>query len=69
MEQWLRQRLKAGVGYDQLVRELLTQPTSGNPGLPCPRRPGRRLLGRILPGQRVPARTRPSTARLFLGGR
>src|SRR5262245_5927360 len=34
MEQWLRQRLKADVGYDQLVRELLTQTTGGNPGVP-----------------------------------
>lgn len=32
LEQWLRQRLKSGAGYDQLVRELLTQTTTGNPG-------------------------------------
>jgi hypothetical protein len=28
---WLRQRLKANVGYDRLVRDLLTQPTGGIP--------------------------------------
>src|SRR5690242_13585370 len=33
MEAWLRQRLKAGAGYDQLVRDLLTQQTAGNPGI------------------------------------
>src|SRR5262245_64032987 len=36
LEQWLRQRLKAGVGYDQLVRDLLTQQTGGNPGIAVP---------------------------------
>src|SRR5262245_60251135 len=34
LEQWLRQRLKANVGYDQIVRDLLTQQTAGNQGLP-----------------------------------
>src|SRR5206468_6896313 len=29
---WLRERLKANVGYDQLVRDLLTQPLAGNQG-------------------------------------
>jgi hypothetical protein len=30
LETWLRKRLKANVGYDRLVRELLTQPLGGN---------------------------------------
>jgi hypothetical protein len=30
LETWLRHRLKANIGYDQLVRELLTQPVNGN---------------------------------------
>jgi hypothetical protein len=69
LEQWLRQRLKGGAGYDQLVRELLTQPTAGNPGLPV-------AIG--TPGDASPVaffqanEFRPenlagSTARLFLG--
>jgi hypothetical protein len=32
LEAWLRQRLKGNLGYDRLVRELLTQPIAGNPG-------------------------------------
>src|SRR5262249_50414699 len=32
LETWLRHRLKANVGYDQLVRELLTQSIGGNRG-------------------------------------
>src|SRR5262245_31377627 len=31
LEAWLRQRLKAGVGYDQIVRDLLTQQIAGVP--------------------------------------
>src|SRR5262245_4748578 len=29
LDAWLRQRIKANVGYDRLVRELLTQPGNG----------------------------------------
>jgi hypothetical protein len=32
LESWLGNRLKANVGYDRLVRELLTQPLGGNQG-------------------------------------
>src|SRR4051812_4308157 len=32
LEAWLRQRLRANVGYDRLVRELLTQPLAGDGG-------------------------------------
>jgi hypothetical protein len=32
LEAWLRERLRANVGYDRLVRELLTQPSGGNQG-------------------------------------
>lgn len=43
-EAWLRQRLRAGVGYDQLVRELLTVPlaaarSEAEPVLRDPERP------------------------------
>jgi hypothetical protein len=31
LEAWLRKRIKANIGYDQLVRELLTQPAGGAP--------------------------------------
>ena len=31
LDTWLQQRLKANIGYDRLVRELLTQP-GGNQG-------------------------------------
>jgi len=34
LEAWLRQRVKAGVGYDQIVRDLLTQQTAGGPAAP-----------------------------------
>lgn len=43
-EAWLRQQLRAGIGYDQLVRELLTvpiasQPAQAEPVLRDPERP------------------------------
>ena len=31
LEAWLRQRIKADVGYDRIVRDLLTQQTTGGP--------------------------------------
>jgi hypothetical protein len=31
LETWLRHRLRANIGYDRLVRELLTQPVGGTP--------------------------------------
>jgi hypothetical protein len=35
LEAWLRLRLRAGAGYDQIVRDLLTQQAAGNQGLPA----------------------------------
>src|SRR5262245_35650748 len=32
LQTWLRLRLRANVGYDRLVRDLLTQPLGPNPG-------------------------------------
>jgi hypothetical protein len=32
LEVWLRSRLRANVGYDRMVRDLLTQPAAGNQG-------------------------------------
>jgi hypothetical protein len=65
LELWLRQRLKANVGYDQLVRDLLTQP-------PGPANPG---IGPIdgtasafyQANEFRPENLAGSTARLFLG--
>jgi hypothetical protein len=65
LEIWLRQRLKANVGYDQLVRDLLTQePGNGN------QRTGS-LDGTAsafyLANEFQPENLAGSTARLFLG--
>jgi hypothetical protein len=69
LEAWLRQRLKAGVGYDQIVRELLTQQTAATP-------PGLVLAGGPPEGspaaffqanENKPENLAGSTARLFLG--
>jgi hypothetical protein len=64
LEAWLRQRLRTNVGYDRLVRELLTQTFDGNGG------PGR---GEGSPAvfyqanEFKPENLAGSTARLFLG--
>jgi hypothetical protein len=72
LEAWLRRRIKAGVGYDQIVRDLLTQQTPGNQGLP----PGLVLGGGPPEGspaaffqanENRPENLAGSTARLFLG--
>ena len=34
LEEWLRQRLKANIGFDRMVRELLTEPAAGNQPFP-----------------------------------
>jgi hypothetical protein len=63
LEQWLRQRLKANLGYDQLVRDLLTQ----EPVF----RPAGRMDGTAsafyLANDFQPESLAASTARLFLG--
>jgi hypothetical protein len=69
LEQWLRQQLKAGVGYDQLVRALLTQTTAVTPGVitgigdagaPTP-------IAFFQANEFRPENFAGSTARLFLG--
>ena len=65
LEQWLRQALKANVGYDQLVRDLLThQPGPANLGIgggdPSP-------SAFYLANESRPENLAGSTARLFLG--
>jgi hypothetical protein len=64
LEAWLRQRLKANVGYDRLVRELLTQPLGGNQN-PEPQE------GSAAPfydaNERKPENLAGAAARLFLG--
>src|SRR5262249_25804796 len=64
LEFWLRQRLKANVGYDQMVRDLLTQQVGpGNPGFGS-------LDGTasafFLSNENRPENLAGSTARLFL---
>jgi uncharacterized protein DUF1549/uncharacterized protein DUF1553 len=65
LDAWLRQRLAANVGYDQLVRELLTQPVGGNQA------PGRATGGSAgafyQANENKPENLAGSTARLFLG--
>jgi hypothetical protein len=57
LERWLRQRLQANVGYDQLVRDLLTQDINlANPGLAF-----------FLANEFRPEDLAGTTARLFLG--
>jgi hypothetical protein len=60
LETWLRQRFKANIGYDQLVRELLTQPSGGTPAL------GSATVF-YQANENKPENLAGSTARLFLG--
>ncbi|HKB41309.1 MAG TPA: DUF1553 domain-containing protein [Gemmataceae bacterium] len=62
LETWLRQRIKAKIGYDRLVRELLTQP--GNQGVG----PGQGSAAVFYQAnENKPENLAGSTARLFLG--
>jgi hypothetical protein len=56
LETWLRGRLEANVGYDRLVRELLTQPTTGGSAQVF-----------YQANESKPENLAGSTARLFLG--
>jgi hypothetical protein len=64
LETWLRQRLKANVGYDHLVRELLTQPIGGNWD-----QTGGSVAVYYQANELKPENLAGSTARLFLGVR
>ncbi len=57
MENWLREKLKANVGYDKMVRELLTMP-AGNPSGPGVFYQANEFKAENLAG---------TTSRLFLG--
>jgi hypothetical protein len=65
LEVWLRQRLRSNVGYDQIVRDLLTlDPISGNlDGSPYDGSPAAFYQANDLQPENLAA----STARLFLG--
>jgi hypothetical protein len=63
LENWLRQRLKANAGYDQIVRDLLTQPLGGGDG--GPRESSAAVFFQA--NERKPENLAGSTARLFLG--
>lgn len=68
LEQWLRQQLKAGVGYDRLVRELLAQQTAGNQGIAFPRDASAASPAAFFVANEFrPENLAGSTARLFLG--
>ncbi len=63
LEVWLRQRLKANIGYDQMVRELLTQELVGRPtGSGTGTAAAFYLANDLLPESLA-----ATTARLFLG--
>jgi hypothetical protein len=64
LEAWLAQRLKSNIGYDQLVRELLTQPTAGNQPLGAA---GESTAAFFQANEFRPENLAGSTARLFLG--
>src|SRR5262245_59547802 len=63
LEAWLRQRLKANVGYDRLVTELLTQPGNNQGGGPAQ---GSAAVF-YQANENKPENLAGSTARLFLG--
>jgi hypothetical protein len=62
LETWLRQRLKANIGYDQLVRELISQPLAGDSG---PRQGSAAVYYQA--NDLKPENLAGSTSRLFLG--
>ncbi|HEV3083080.1 MAG TPA: DUF1549 domain-containing protein, partial [Gemmataceae bacterium] len=64
LEAWLRYRLKANVGYDRLVRELLNQPAAGAEA-PDPARGSAAVIYQA--NEFKPENLAGSTARLFLG--
>jgi hypothetical protein len=64
LEAWLRQRLRANVGYDRLVRELLTQPVGGNQGFGATEGSAAVFYQA---NEFKPENLAGSTARLFLG--
>jgi len=64
LDTWLRHRLRTNVGYDQLVRELLTQPVAGNQGS-NPEEGSAAVFYQA--NESKPENLAGSTARLFLG--
>jgi hypothetical protein len=64
LELWLHRRLRANVGYDAMVRDLLTQPAGGNPG-PSPVEGTAASFFQA--NENRPENLAGSTARLFLG--
>jgi hypothetical protein len=64
LEAWLRKRIRANVGYDQLVRELLTQSTAGNQ---APGGEDGSVNAFYQANEFKPENLAGSTARLFLG--
>jgi hypothetical protein len=68
LEAWLAQRLKNNVGYDQLVRDLLTQPAGGNQRVVDPfGAAGESAAAFFQANEFKPENLAGTTARLFLG--
>src|SRR5262245_24190361 len=65
LQLWLRERLKAGVGYDRIVRDLLTQQNVANVGFPGPAEGSPAAFYQA--NEFRPENLAGSTARLFLG--
>jgi hypothetical protein len=69
LEAWLARRLKNNVGYDQLVRELITQPAGGNQRIaqPLGAAAGESAAAFFQANENKPENLAGATARLFLG--
>src|SRR5262249_39722619 len=66
---WLRKQVADNVGYDRMVRELLTVPFAANRPQPAPAPDAPTPLGFYLAKDVKPENLAASTARLFLGVR
>ncbi len=69
-EAWLRTRIRDNVGYDQLVRELLTTPVGGGPGrqqFPFNQGPEPTALAYYQANELKPETLGAATSRMFLG--
>jgi hypothetical protein len=66
-EQWLKERVARNIGYDQMVRDLLTAPLGGGRGFFALVDPGASALTFYLAKEFKPENLAASTARVFLG--
>src|SRR5207253_2765441 len=66
LENWLRQRIKANIGYDRMVREILTAPVNGQPQFPQQGGDGSAAIFFQANGN-MPENVAGAVSRLFLG--